>query len=102
MTTITPAPLAESGAPLAEPGAQLAEPVAQLRIARQLVRDRFGPGEPLAEAALNLIDCAARVVHHLPGRDLDAARDALDSARAAVVAATFAVQRVHDSTVEQA
>jgi hypothetical protein len=48
-------------------------------------------------AALALIDCAAQVVGQLPGGDLESAHDALGSARAAVVSATYAVRRIHDS-----
>lgn len=69
---------------------------AVLATARQLVADRFDTNEPLTMAALNLIDCAAQVVGQLPGGDLESAHDALGSARAAVVSATYAVRRIHD------
>jgi hypothetical protein len=70
---------------------------AGLATARQLVLERFDADEPLTMAALALIDCAAQVVGQLPGGDLESAHDALGSARAAVVSATYAVRRIHDS-----
>ncbi|MEW1614110.1 MULTISPECIES: hypothetical protein [unclassified Streptomyces] len=72
------------------------DPVAQLHTVRQLVEDRYSSEQPLARAALHLIDCATDIVGQLPDGDLDAARGALGSARAAVVSATFAVGRVRD------
>ena len=75
-----------------------ADSMAGLAIARQLVIERFDQDEPLTMAALALIDCAAQVVRQLPGGDLESAHDALGSARAAVVSATYAVRRIHDST----
>ena len=71
---------------------------AVLATARQLVAERFDADEPLTMAALALIDCAAQVVSQLPGGDLESAHEALGSARAAVVSATYAVRRIHDST----
>ncbi|GLU49801.1 hypothetical protein [Nocardiopsis ansamitocini] len=70
--------------------------VTQLKIAHGLVSEHFDPDEPLTRAALHLIDCAADVVGQLPAGDLDAAREALGSARAAVISATYAVRRIHD------
>lgn len=72
--------------------------MAGLATARQLIAERFDQGEPLTMAALALIDCAAQVVGQLPGGDLESAHGALGSARAAVVSATQAVRRIHDST----
>ncbi|HEY2697858.1 MAG TPA: hypothetical protein VGJ45_20530 [Pseudonocardiaceae bacterium] len=70
---------------------------AGLASARELVAERFDADEPLTMAALALIDCAAQIVRQLPGGDLESAHDALGSARAAVVSATYAVRRIHDS-----
>lgn len=70
---------------------------AGLASARELVAERFDADEPLTMAALALIDCAAQIVCQLPGGDLESAHDALGSARAAVVSATYAVRRIHDS-----
>lgn len=82
-------------APGAAPAAS-ADTIAQLRTARRLVAERFTSEEPLTQAALNLIDCAVDVVSRLPAGDLDSAREALGSARAAVVSATYAMRRIHD------
>jgi hypothetical protein len=56
------------------------------------------PGDDsLTEAARHLIACAAGVVGQLGGEpDLPAAQQALGHARAAVVAATYAVRTVHE------
>jgi uncharacterized protein HemX len=79
------------------------ESLAQLDDVRRLVAEHFDPDEPLTRAALHLLDCAAGVLHRLPGDDLDSAVQALASARAAVVAASYAVRRVHDlARTEQA
>jgi hypothetical protein len=67
-----------------------------LRAAYQAVADRFGPDEPLTQAVLYLINCAADAVSLLPDGDLQAARQALGCARAAVTTATDAVRRIHD------
>ncbi|WP_241826865.1 hypothetical protein [Streptomyces graminilatus] len=72
------------------------DPITQLNSARQLVEERYTDEQPLIRAALHLIDCARDIVAGLPDPDLDACRDALGSARAAVVSATFAVGRVRD------
>ncbi|MEU7279810.1 hypothetical protein AB0A69_13640 [Streptomyces sp. NPDC045431] len=87
MNTITSPVLAEGSLP---------DPVAQLNTVRRLVEERYSGDEPLARAALHLIDCATDIVGQLPDGDLDAARGALGSARAAVVSATFAVGRIRD------
>ncbi|MEV7007425.1 hypothetical protein [Streptosporangium sp. NPDC051022] len=80
----------------------VAEPVAQLRNVRRLVAEGLASDEPLTLAALYLIDCAADMVGCLEDGDLESARDALGSARAAVVSATYAVRRIHDlSRMEQ-
>lgn len=92
MTMITP-----EAAPPAAPAPQVGS-MAGLATARQLVVERFDQDEPLTMAALALIDCASQVVCQLPGGDLESARDALGSARAAVVSATYAVRQIHDST----
>lgn len=67
-----------------------------LRAAHQAVAGRFGQDEPLAQAVLYLINCAADAVSLLPDGDLHAARQALGCARAAVTTATDAVRRIHD------
>ncbi|EKX63758.1 hypothetical protein Sipo8835_08455 [Streptomyces ipomoeae] len=72
------------------------DPVTQLKAARRLIEERYADEQPLIRAALHLIDCATDIVAVLPEPDLDACRDALGSARAAVVSATFAVGRVRD------
>ncbi|MER5768954.1 hypothetical protein [Streptomyces sp. NPDC001985] len=74
------------------------DPVAQLNSVRRLVEETYTSEQPLTRAALHLIDCATDIVAQLPQGDLDAARDALGAARAAVVSATFAVGRVRDMT----
>ncbi|WP_432925921.1 hypothetical protein ACQPZZ_34205 [Microbispora sp. CA-135349] len=76
--------------------AELADSVTQLRSARKLVAESSTADEQLTQAALHLIDCAADVVSRLPAGDLESAREALGSARAAVVSATYAVRRIHD------
>jgi hypothetical protein len=72
------------------------ESLAQLDMARRLVAEQFDLDEPLTRAALDLIDCAADVVTQLPCGDLDSARQALGSARAAVISAAYAVRLIHD------
>ncbi|MFF9472933.1 hypothetical protein ACF1E9_09965 [Streptomyces roseolus] len=67
-----------------------------LETAHQAVQQGFPCDDRLARAALHLIECATDVVVRLPERDLDAAREALNLARAAVVTATTAVREVHD------
>lgn len=71
-------------------------PVSQLHSVRRLVEEQYTSEEPLARAALHLIDCATDIVAQLPCADLDTARGALGSARAAVVSATVAVGLVRD------
>ncbi|WP_189135639.1 hypothetical protein [Wenjunlia tyrosinilytica] len=73
-----------------------ADAAALLDLARRAVLARPGPDGQLARAALHLLDCAAEVVALLPSGDLDAARQALASARASVVTATYAVRRIHE------
>ncbi|MCF3137335.1 hypothetical protein IPZ69_44870 [Streptomyces olivochromogenes] len=83
-------------------GSPAPDPVTQLHSVRRLVEDRYADEtdeQPLIRAALHLIDCATDVVAGLPAPDLDVCRDALGSARAAVVSATFAVGRVRDLAV---
>ncbi|WP_307791416.1 hypothetical protein [Streptomyces actuosus] len=92
MKTITSTALA-TGTP--------APPVDQLNLVRRLVEEQFGSEEPLTRAALHLIDCARDVVAQLPAGDLDTARHALGSARAAVISATCAVGMVHDMSASR-
>lgn len=70
--------------------------LSQLNAARQLLTEQFSPDDPLTLAALSLIDCAAVVVNQLPRGDAASAQQALDWARAAVIAATYAVRRFDD------
>lgn len=79
------------------PPCEVVDPANLLRLADHAVADEFGPDDWLAQAARNLIACAAEVVALLPNGDLEAAREALGPARAAVVAATYAVRRFHDN-----
>lgn len=72
------------------------ESLAQLELARRLVAEQFDLDEPLTRAALDLIDCATEVVHQLPCQDLASAREALGSARAAVISAAYAVRLISD------
>ncbi|MEU6668192.1 hypothetical protein [Streptomyces sp. NPDC046727] len=72
------------------------DPVTQLNSARRIVQERYTDEQPLIRAALHLIDCATDIVAGLPEPDLDACRDALGSARAAVVSAAYAVGHVRD------
>jgi hypothetical protein len=70
-----------------------------LRTAHQTLADHSGGTEDhLGQAAMYLISCAADVVALLPSPDLEAAREALGCARAAVVAASYAVHKIHDDT----
>lgn len=73
-----------------------ADPGALLACAQVALRDEFDEQDPLAQTALHLIMCAAGAVTALRAADVDAAREALGHARAAVTAATYAVLRVHD------
>ncbi|WP_041939555.1 MULTISPECIES: hypothetical protein [Frankia] len=75
------------------------DPVTRLNSVRRLVEEQYTCEQPLTRAALHLIDCATDIVAQLPGGNLDAARGALSSARAAVVSATFAVGRIHDMSM---
>ncbi|MFE9632483.1 hypothetical protein [Streptomyces sp. NPDC006463] len=79
----------------------LGEVLARLAQARQFIDDAYdayGPDGQLARVALHLIDCAADASALLGSRagDLEAAREALGTARSAVVAATCAVRHTHD------
>jgi hypothetical protein len=67
-----------------------------LRAAHKVIAERFGLDEPLSQAVLHLINCAADAVALLPDGHLDAAQEVLRCARAAVGAATYAARRVHD------
>lgn len=77
---------------------QTHDPVSQLHSARRLVEEQYAGEQPLARAALHLIDCATDIVAQLPQGDLAAGRAALGAARAAVVAATLAVRRIRDTS----
>jgi hypothetical protein len=67
-----------------------------LHAARGLVAAEFGQDDPMSQAATHLINCAADVVISLPGRDLETAREALASARAATGIAGYVVCRLGD------
>ena len=67
-----------------------------LRRADEMVADEYGPGDRYSCAVRHVIRCAAAMAVDLPLRDLVAAREALSQARAAVVAATYAVRVLHD------
>lgn len=77
------------------------DPEKLLRAAHQVVSDDFGVEEPLVQAVLHLINCAADAVALLPGGNPEAAHEALGCARAAVGLATYAVRRVHDERTER-
>jgi hypothetical protein len=90
-----PQPTAPSAeAPL--PGDGTASAADLLHVAVRAVTDEFGAENWLASVAWHLIGCAAEVVALLPEGDLQAAREALGTARAAVGIATYAVRRLHD------
>lgn len=79
------------------PPAEPTEALDMLARARKAVDDAYGSDEQLARVALHLIDCAADAAALLSREDgLEAAREALGSARSAVVAATAAVRVIHD------
>lgn len=81
------------------PPAGLTEALDMLARARKAVDDAYGSDEQLARVALHLIDCAADASALLLREGgLDEAREALGSARSAVVAATAAVRVIHDET----
>ncbi|MEU9301687.1 hypothetical protein [Streptomyces sp. NPDC048269] len=93
-------PEAAAGCIEADAYPALGEVLAMLARARQFIDDEYdayGPDGQLARVALHLIDCAADA-SALLGRagDLEAAREALGTARSAVVAATCAVRHTHD------
>ncbi|MFE4258442.1 hypothetical protein [Streptomyces sp. NPDC056883] len=74
------------------------EALDMLARARKAVDEAYGSDEQLARVALHLIDCAADASALLSREGgLDAAREALGSARSAVVAATAAVRVIHDA-----
>lgn len=86
----------------AEPGSAVnsgtaVSPLNLLHLADQAVADKFGEEHQLAQAARHLITCAAEVVGLLPNGDPKAAREALGSARAAVLVTTYAVRACHDN-----
>lgn len=71
-------------------------PVDLLHVAVRVITDEFGAENWLASVTQHLIACAAEVAALLPEGDLQAAREALGTARAAVGIATYAVRRLHD------
>ncbi|MDG4767452.1 hypothetical protein O7632_25665 [Solwaraspora sp. WMMD406] len=75
---------------------------ALLRLAHRCVVTQFGDDDPLSQTAMHLISSAAELVVMLPVGDLDAARQALSHARAAVTTASYAVHRVHDEARSRA
>ncbi|MFZ3495763.1 hypothetical protein ACODT5_21480 [Streptomyces sp. 5.8] len=85
-----------------EHGIAPAGPIAALDLlaqARKALDEAYGSDEQLARVALHLIDCAADASALLSREGgLEAAREALGSARSAVVAATAAVRVIHDET----
>lgn len=100
-------PLAPLGPPAVPPESSASPQPSDIRCADaanlllradQIVAERFGgDNDRLAQAARHLITCAADVVALLPAGDLEAAREALDCARAAVGAATYAVSVLGDN-----
>lgn len=65
--------------------------------AREILEKEGNGDDHLTRVALHLIDCAVDVSNLLTEvHDLEDARDALGSARSAVVAATYAVRHTHD------
>jgi hypothetical protein len=69
-----------------------------LHSAREALVAEFGDSDKLPRAAVHLVECALAVVELLPkGDDVDTAREALSSARAAVQTATVVVRSVHDT-----
>ncbi len=65
--------------------------------ARKSIDKEYGSDGQLARVVLHLIDCAADASALLAeAGDLETAREALASARSAVIAATCAVRHTHD------
>lgn len=91
-------------APAGTPTAPLAriEPagfpaVADLLRRADLAAAGFDETDGCARAVRHVIRCAVLLTEALPAGDIDAARDALGEARAAVGAATYAVRVLHDA-----
>jgi hypothetical protein len=82
-----------SHGPAGPPATDVAE---SLRTARELLANRGDEQDPLYEAARHLMSCATDMVLALPGRDLEAAREALTCARAAVGIASYVVCKLGD------
>jgi hypothetical protein len=61
----------------------------------KIVEVGYGPDDRFASAVRHMIRSAADMATVLPNRDLEAAREALGHARAAVGAATYAVRVLH-------
>ncbi|MGH3662075.1 MAG: hypothetical protein ACRDT8_01915 [Micromonosporaceae bacterium] len=73
-----------------------------LQLAHEVVASSRDGSEPLTQAALHLINCAAEAVGLLSRGDPDAAQQALGCARAAVTTATYALLHSHqDDRMEQ-
>lgn len=69
-----------------------------LRCVQQAVAEHFGADQPLTQAVLHLIGCAADALDLLSQRDCEAAHQMLGCARAAVTAATYAARRADEQT----
>lgn len=67
-----------------------------LRSAHDQVSEEFDLEPPMLAAAQHLISCAADIVSALPGRDLEAAIQALAAARAATGIAGYVVRSMGD------
>ncbi len=92
------AELRDATTPACRPGEDEHDVVDLLRRAHRTVLAGSAVDDPLEQTALHLISCAAGMVEQLRERDLDAAREALGCARAAVVTATYAVQQIDSET----
>jgi hypothetical protein len=78
------------------PAVAAADATDLLRRADQMIAQEYGSGDRLSSAVRHVICCAADMAGLLPAGDLEAAREALGYARAAVVEATYAVRVLHD------
>jgi hypothetical protein len=67
-----------------------------LRRADRTIAQEYGSSDRFGNAVRHVICCAADMAVLLPAGDLEAAREALGCARAAVVEATYAVRVLHD------
>jgi hypothetical protein len=89
-TEVTRAPY---GGPGADAGCDAAD---LMHRAEKVVEVGYGPDDRFASAVRHVIRCAADMALVLSDGDLEAAREALGHARAAVGAATYAVRVLHD------